>query len=258
MERGFNLTADRSIIATLASGLDLLLRAHHYARSSSVDVWQFALEVTELRQAGFTNNEFRLLLVNGYVDHALEITLPGDESRTFRQSGPFSQLSGTCFVLTQTGVHFAGEILDNAAAEPNSHRDTSINRLMDQTSNRARRSSFNGGPQENLWEATPTWDANRKELRLGGQIIKVFKWPASNQELVLTVFEEEGWPARIDDPLPAVENQDPKRRLHDTIKCLNRSQKSPLIHFRGDGTGEGVIWDLAENGNGKRVKPNRR
>ena len=38
--------------------------------------------------------------------------------------------------------------------------------------------------------------------------------------------------------------QDPKRRLSDTTKCLNRKQTNELIRFRGDGTGEGVTWEL--------------
>ena len=75
-----------------------------------------------------------------------------------------------------------------------------------------------------------------------------------NQEAILTAFQEEGWPARIDDPLPPHPEQDPKRRLNDTIKCLNRKQSQSLIHFRGDGTGEAVIWErVAKNGsNGSR------
>jgi hypothetical protein len=32
--------------------------------------------------------------------------------------------------------------------------------------------------------------------------------------------------------------------LHDTINTLNRHQKHLLVHFLGDGTGEGVRWEL--------------
>ena len=39
-----------------------------------------------------------------------------------------------------------------------------------------------------------------------------------------------------------MDGQDPKQRLHDTIKCLNRRQLNCLIQFGGDGTSEGVIW----------------
>ncbi|MCA9067957.1 MAG: hypothetical protein KDA84_03490, partial [Planctomycetaceae bacterium] len=77
-------------------------------------------------------------------------------------------------------------------------------------------------------------------------------WPAINQETVLTAFEEEGWPARIDDPLPPHGNVNPRRRLHDTIKHLNKSQHIHLILFRGDGTGKGVIWEPCRRQNPSR------
>jgi hypothetical protein len=34
--------------------------------------------------------------------------------------------------------------------------------------------------------------------------------------------------------------------LHDTIKCPNRGQVNHLLRFRGDGTGEGVLWETIE------------
>jgi len=92
----------------------------------------------------------------------------------------------------------------------------------------------------------PTWDSQTRELRIDVVTVKRFKWTAVNQETVLAAFEEECWPHRIDDPLPPHPEQDSKRRLSDTIKCLNRKQINPLIHFRGDGTGEGVTWELVE------------
>ena len=90
------------------------------------------------------------------------------------------------------------------------------------------------------------WDAEGRELRIGGRLVKRFKWPATNQETVLAAFEEEGWRRRIDDPLPPVPDQLSTRRLSETIKQLNRHQKNALIRFRGDGTGEGVTWELVE------------
>ncbi len=92
----------------------------------------------------------------------------------------------------------------------------------------------------------PTWDSERRELRINGIIVKRFKWTAVNQEAVLAAFDEEGWPSRIDDPLRPHPEHDSKRRLSDTIKCLNRKQTNRLIHFRGDGTGEGVVWEIVE------------
>ena len=79
-------------------------------------------------------------------------------------------------------------------------------------------------------------------LYFAGRIVKRFPRAARNQEIVLCAFEEEGWPYRIDDPLPPSGNVDPKRRLHDTIKWLNRDHEAQVLAFMGDGTGEGVRW----------------
>ena len=39
-------------------------------------------------------------------------------------------------------------------------------------------------------------------------------------------------------------DQQPKLRLRDTIKRLNRNQATRLIRFHGDGTGQRVFWVL--------------
>ena len=92
----------------------------------------------------------------------------------------------------------------------------------------------------------PHWNAVTRELQFQDVIVKCYKWKAENQEMVLNAFQEEGWPHRIDDPLPPQRDQDCKRRLCDTIKCLNRKQTNGLIRFHGDGTGEGVFWKRLE------------
>ena len=95
-----------------------------------------------------------------------------------------------------------------------------------------------------LVRPTPRWDRDRHELRVGGELVKQFKLPSPNQEMILMALEEESWPPRIDDPLPPSQKLDAKQRLHDTIKNLNRNQKHRLIRFMGDGTGQGVRWQL--------------
>jgi len=92
----------------------------------------------------------------------------------------------------------------------------------------------------------PVWDQHRRALSVGDVLVKQFKVPAPNQIVVLSVFQEESWPIRIDDPLPPCGECDSKRRLHDTINALNRSQKVSLIRFCGDGSGEGVRWELLD------------
>lgn len=95
-------------------------------------------------------------------------------------------------------------------------------------------------------ETLPNWEPHERRLVYRGQVVKRFRMPAVNQETILSAFEEESWPSRIDDPLPQLDDIDPKRRLHDTIKCLNRNQHHEMIRFRGDGTGEGITWELTE------------
>ena len=82
----------------------------------------------------------------------------------------------------------------------------------------------------------PLWDPLHRELRYAGQVIKRYRVPAPNQELILTAFQEEGWPEFLDDPLPPKDEIDPKHRLQATIKSLNHHQLSPLIRFHGTET----------------------
>jgi hypothetical protein len=91
----------------------------------------------------------------------------------------------------------------------------------------------------------PHWDSKLRHLRWNGCLIKEFQEPAANQETILAAFEEEGWPPHIDDPLPQSPEIDPKRRLQDAIKRLNRSQVHRLIKFRSDANGSGIGWELA-------------
>jgi len=88
----------------------------------------------------------------------------------------------------------------------------------------------------------PTWDAVDRELRAGPIVIKSFKRPAANQELILSVFEEEGWPKTIDDPLPPVRGMDRRRRLNDAVKRLNRHQSKALICFSANTVQGRILW----------------
>lgn len=129
----------------------------------------------------------------------------------------------TCFILTRAGILRAR----TDAADPTTFHlcDGDSLKLADD-------------------RLTPRWDRQARVLRVGGQIVKRFKQPSPNQEGVLMAFEEEGWPVRIDDPLTPTSGIAPKVRLHDTIKWLNRHQENRLVHFSGDGNGQGVRWEI--------------
>ncbi len=88
----------------------------------------------------------------------------------------------------------------------------------------------------------PRWSAAERLLTVRGRVVKRFRQPAPLQELVLTAFQEQGWPDWIDDPLQHAAGIKPKRRVHDTINNLNRFQEEGRVHFMGDGSGERVGW----------------
>ncbi len=90
----------------------------------------------------------------------------------------------------------------------------------------------------------PHWDTLRRELRVGTQLAKRFQQPAPCQEQVLAAFQEQNWPERMDDPLPHATGINPKDRLHDTVKNLNRFQANSFIHFFCCNNGRGVGWML--------------
>ena len=185
--------------ARFQAALALLREALNYAQELGRSVWDFAVEIAVLRAAGLSNSDLRWLVCRGLVEHAAEITRPGQDSRVFQPTGRLTFSEHTCFVLSEAAPRFSRDV--------------------------------------------PRWDKERQELRVGELLVKQFKVPAPNQEMILASFEEEGWPPRIDDPLPPHVDQDSKRRLHDTIITLNRHQKNRLIRFSGDGSGEGVRWD---------------
>lgn len=222
------------IASKLKPAFAALLEAFDYATETGSDLWEFGVAIRDVLKLGLSESDLRLLVRKGYAEHAREITRLEDDVREFRHTANSSFCKRTCFVLTVDGAEHARSL--------GNHNDTSIISPRD-SKNQLETQETESRPTPDV---PPVWDAERRELRVDGELVKQFKWSAANQETILATFEEEHWPVRIDDPLPPHEEQDSKRRLSDTIKCLNRKQKHPLIHFRGDGTGEGVIWERVE------------
>jgi hypothetical protein len=209
-------------------GLAQLVQASDYSRALACDAWDFAVELDQLIDLGMTTSDLRWLTKCGYVSHACEMTGSHDLNRRFRspeQNLAFAQ--NTCFVLTDAGLAMMGR--DRGAV-----RDASLPvavpiSFLAETGDRT---------------AIPHWNKDTRTFLVGDSLVKRFRVPSPNQEAVLEAFQEEGWPMTIDDPLPPVPEQQPKRRLRDTIKCLNLNQARRLIRFRGDGTGQRVFWEL--------------
>ena len=211
----------------LQEALSLLLQAHDYAEELEQDPWDLAVELNVLRAAKLSNSDLRWLIGMGYVEHAVEITCPTDRTRQFRRTSLVSFSEPTCVVLSRSGVIAAQEFCASEALPLNDAAPAACRVVT---------------ADEPL--PLPKWDDQRRQLRVGAEVVKEFKLPSPNQETVLMAFEEDGWPPRIDDPLPPLPQLDPRRRLHDTIKALNRKQKTTLLRFMGDGSGEGIRWEF--------------
>ncbi|MEM6468178.1 MAG: hypothetical protein AAF802_01320 [Planctomycetota bacterium] len=234
MESLEDISSDFATSEKVARGLLILAQAYHLSVDVHRDRWQFAVEIdTLLQDADLSKSLCRWLVSKGYAEHANEVTSAGDEARRFVDGGRLAFGKQTCFTITAAGLSIAEHgprpSQRFSAAPPASTEGGSI----------LNRSLTSRAPV-----ARPSWDGERHELSVLGKIVKRFKHPSPNQELVLEAFEEERWPSRIDDPIPQHPDLCPKRRLNDTIKSLNNSQRNNLIRFMGDGTGRGVLWDL--------------
>lgn len=208
----------------MLAGLRQLLEAAAYAREVGRPVWDFAVEIESLRAAGLSNSELRWLVCKGYVEHARETTAGGSEGRGFEPEGGLRFGPGTCFVLTERGADVLRR--PGKPAQPG----------------RGPLGLFrNGG---DVPGAGPHWDPECRVLSVGGRVVKQFRVPAGNQELILAALQELGWPPHLDDPLPPVPEVDAKQRLRDTISRLNGNQRNRLIRFHGDGSGSGLRWEL--------------
>jgi hypothetical protein len=177
----------------------------------------------------------------GFIEHANEVATTSGE-RTFDRNVNLRFCKRTAFVITDAGVAFSDELLDGIVTD-NADSGFGVRSILG-APELPRPRLVEDRRQNFPADVRPKWDRDRRELRLGGELVKVFKLPSPMQEAILAAFEEEGWPPRIDDPLPVHPELLPKRRLHDTVKSLNRNQKCSLIRFMGDGTGEGIRWEL--------------
>jgi hypothetical protein len=196
----------------LRGALRLLLQALDHAEKCQRDPWDFAVEIAELRNTGLTIADLRMLFCREYVEHAVETTKLRAKRRLFGKLGGLLFPHNSCFVLTETGTRAARMLQAEtiaAAAE------------------------------------VPSYDCELRELWLDGALVKRFRQPAPDQHTILSAFEETKWPLHLDDPLsPNHHGRDAKLRLRDAINRLNRHQQQPLLRFRGDGRGQGILWQV--------------
>lgn len=218
-------TIPRSRQESVRNAMDELHNAFDYANLTGREVWDFAISLSRLERIGLVENDVRLLLYLGVLKHNEEVS-SSPNSRQFRRADPKLMFAkNSCFVLSESARALTTPSISETSIEANKQGKI--------------------GPKAAFRK--PCWDAEHRELTFDFRVVKRFKWVAVNQEAVLSAFQEEAWPVRIFDPLPPSPEIDSKRRLHDTIKCLNQRHQFDRIRFHGDGTGEGVTWQaLAE------------
>jgi hypothetical protein len=197
--------------------LTCLEEARTAACDLGVSVWDFACQLPNLRAMGVSETILRWLVACGLAEHRQETTSWCQKHRTFTTVSNLCFTESSCFVISAAAI--ALNLGSHSKKQP---------RL--------------GLPTKGGNGQLPHYDRARRTLFYCGHIIKQFRVPAANQELILSAFEEEGWPPHVDDPLPPAPEIEPKKRIHDAIYRLNTNQQTHLLLFLGDGQGNGVNW----------------
>jgi hypothetical protein len=181
----FKSEAHGRLCAQLPPAFATLLQAFEYADDVGADLWQFAVTIEQLRQIEVSEIDLRWLVLRNYAEHAREVTMADDEKREFRAKGSALFSKRTCFVLTTQGVEKARRVVADHSPTPENDGLVAGN--------------GNGAPSS---VGSPRWDSESHELRLAGCTVKRFKWPATNQQMVLSAFEP---PPSLSFPASSVE-----------------------------------------------------
>ncbi len=240
----------------------LLLKAADFAESERRRNWDFAVEIEDLQRLGLSRADLRWLVCRGWLEHAADVSAASGGERVFRSTGRLTFHDDSCFVLTAAGRAAANQLTSTKLppARPEAERSGEGTHVEASSPHRNGKANGENGKQNGNGNGNcgsigahgighnhsgvlkPLWNPDLNRLTLGNLIVKEYRTPAPNQQLILSAFQEENWPHRIDDPLPPHPELDAKRRLHETIISLNRNQKNRTLRFSGDGNGLGIRW----------------
>lgn len=218
--------AGQPLTPEVRRGLSLLPRAYDFARDAGRDLWTLATPLHELQEVGLRNPDFRWLMSKGYVSHASDAPRAGGSDPNPRDAQEITFTESSVFVLTEAGVQFAravGSPGPEAGPVPEADRPAP--------------------PDSREPLDLPHYDPKCRELTYRGLLVKSYQQPAPNQEAVLLAYQRQGWTRYIANPLPSDANIDAVERLGNTIRRLNSKQVNPLLRFRRDGKGTGIIWE---------------
>lgn len=89
----------------------------------------------------------------------------------------------------------------------------------------------------------PFWDRRKRRLYFRSELVKAFTSPASHQEMILSAFQEQGWPEAVVNPLPGASEDERHLRLERAVRRLNGRQRSQLLAFHVCAAGTNVSWE---------------
>jgi hypothetical protein len=204
-------------------GYIVLLVERGEAEDRGLDPSACPVPLSCLRKVGVEDPVLLWMMYQGHVEHFQPVAGPDNERESWIPTVSLIVLPTSAFTLTKAGAVVVERFLADLLAPEHEVRAAARGELW-------------------LGRLVPCYDPQDRIFSWGPHVLKHFRQPAVNQELVLCAAEELAWPEWFDDPLPRVPGCNPKVRLHDTTKDLNRRQTPYLVHFRGDGSGTRVGW----------------
>ena len=202
-------TTDMLRSESISTAMSMLYRSYCYARQAKRDIWDFSIELADFRAANLFSFDLRWLIAQGFVAHAQDASRIGEPIRRFVPVKNLSIPERSCFVLTKKGIGLVSAIKSKQCST-NASSSANYQPLPSAQ-------AYNNGSECTTSSLAPIWDPVVRELRLNSLLVKSYRRPAPNQERILNAFQEDDWPARIDDPLPPASELDCQRRLSATI-----------------------------------------
>jgi hypothetical protein len=225
-ERAEKAQATTAEVTACCRAFHELRLARWNARAKRIEARENPVTLSCLHDLGVGHPLILRLLYHAHIEHVRPFRGATEHCAKQFLTHTLQLGAGSLFYLTDTGEAFAALFLDDGLV------------TSTETCPTAAWHRFLHG------ELVPHYDKDERIFGWGARTLKSFRQPSCNQELLLLTAEELKWPAWFDDPLPKQAGKNAKKRLHDTIKDLNRRQTSHLIHFKGDGTGTRVGWEF--------------
>lgn len=224
-----NPASPAEFLALLAAYVELL-NACWEAREQNLPARDQPVSISRLRRLGISDELLLWMLFQAHIEH-LTPSATGTTHDPANEVKPSVRLTAaSMFALTTTGESFADMLLALSLLPADDDEFQEAWSLLQ------------------LGQLVPHFDGDQRIFTWGQHLIKQFRQPSPNQETLLRSAEELLWPEWMDDPLPRKPKKNPKLLLRDTIKNLNRNQLSHFVHFKGDGTGTRVGWELRIDG----------